>query len=301
MRNDEFCNGCTFCDPAATLGGASPPLTAVLQFKPATWKIGAFQTGTDDPAGLCFGLDKKRDCTAATGAALPFLTCAENPFPAPPPDGTWDLDAEYPTFLDGAFNGFDFPSAVAPACSTDPTLDNPDKHAENALAKQKRWIAFHGQVAGDQFACIAHPTTGQKIKALIANGHGPGKCGSVTIWSTAADPGPEDRVVVSMQTGTRNWSTESSAQQYFAQANVSPPINPGGGGCFQSFVIEVPWECADETCELPTTNGATWTKWPEGGCGDSQSGFFFFINLSAQASVPCDCRRCLVCSRLSCA
>ena len=269
-------------------------------FKPATWTIGAWDTGSDDAATLCLGICKqaytdfsqfevcKTNAAAGTnagyGEALPFDGCSvnstggTNPNPntnpgTAPINNTWGFDTTYPTFLDGPLSAFNYPDAT-PSCST-------GKWTENGEAKQTKWINdFHTQIVDTetvvQYACIADPNDPSKrLKAMIANGHGPGECGTVSVWATSADPSTNgDRVAVSMQTGTRNWSTELSAQHYLAGA-TNHNIDIGGGGWFQPYRLDtsdITWDCTEANCEtFPSTNGVEWTRIPASGSCENQT------------------------------
>ena len=278
-------------------------------FKPATWTIDAWDTGTDNAAGLCWGICKiayppndnmsqfevcKTNAHAGTrvGAELPFVGCSVNNStggtnPSPnynpstfPINGTWNLTTVYPTFLDGGYNEFSYPTA-GHACASD--KENKNLYVKNGMARQMKWInEFHTQIADNvtavpplyQFACIADPNNPtQKLKAMIANGHGPGKCGTVTVWASSANPNTsKDRVVVSIQTGTRNWSTELSAQQYLGEVDG---IDGGGGGWFQPYRLDtsdITWDCTETKCDtFPSTNEVEWTRLPASGRCENQS------------------------------
>ena len=108
-----------------------------------------------------------------------------------------------------------------------------------------------------------------RLKAMVANGHGPGECGTVSVWATSADPSTNaDRVAVSMQTGTRNWSMEISAQQYFGQV---PGIDMGGEP-FRLDTTDITWDCTDDNCDtFPSTNGVEWTRLPASGVCENQT------------------------------
>ena len=266
-------------------------------FKPATWTIGAWDTGSDDAATLCLGICKqaytdfsqfevcKTNAAAGTnagyGEALPFDGCSgggntPNPNANPgtaPVNGTWGFDTVYPTFLDGPFSQFDYPKA-APTCTSEKWIDNGE-------AMQTKWInEIHTQIADtetlQQFVCIADPNDpSMRLKAMVANGHGPGECGTVSVWATSADPSTNgERVAVSMQTGTRNWSTELSAQHYLAGA-TNHNIDVGGGGWFQPYRLDtsdITWDCTEANCEtFPSTNGVEWTRIPASGSCENQT------------------------------
>ena len=271
-------------------------------FKPATWTIDAWDTGTDNAAILCYGICKpttspnyeecKKGALAGThagyGEELPFDGCSKNSdggaSPNPnvnagtfPSNTTWSFDTVYPTFLDGPASGFDYPNGAKPYCSTG-TANT--KWIENGEVRQQQWIDnIHTQVADtsteQQFVCIADPNDPSKrLKAMVANGHGPGACGTVSVWATSADPSTNaDRVVVSMQTGTRNWSTELTAQQYFDE--VLPLPNHGGGGWFQPYRLDtsdITWDCTEGNCDtFPSTNDVEWTRIPASGVCENQT------------------------------
>ena len=285
--------------PVPAPGPPGPP----SPFKPATWTINAWATGTDNAAGLCLGICKatnppiqnyeecKKGAAAGTnaGAKLPFDGCSVNKDggtnPSPnvntttfPKNGTWSFETEYPTFLDGGYNELTYPFE-GHVCTSGP--NNPNLYVKNGMARQTKWINdFHTQIADNitaafyQFACIADPNNPtQKLKAMIANGHGPGKCGTVTVWATSANPSTDkDRVVVSIQTGTRNWSTELSAQQYFGEVDG---IDGGGGGWFQPYRLDtsdITWDCTETKCDtFPSTNEVEWTRLPASGRCENQS------------------------------
>jgi len=240
-------------------GSVLPKPQDSSKFVAATWKIGAWETGTDPDWNLCNGLAKKNKCTSPpmSGTQLPFEKCVGHITNATkPPSGTWDLDTAYPSIFDGEWgHSTDLVSnslAGKDICST-------GKSEAQWSNKMQKYATVAKKDPDNTFICVPDPDTGKKTAALMTWGHGLDKCGALYLMKNSEAP---DRLVVLLQSGPRNWSMESTNQAYVCPASRQDPKHPSGswlpaskcysgGGCVQPLIHKVDWTCGSSDCDLP--------------------------------------------------
>lgn len=210
----------------------------------ATFKIGAWQTGTDDAWNLCNGLARKfnqppdftgkcaPDGSDMEGTPLPFEACVKacegnsqgagfcTPEYEKQAKAVWDTSAEYPIMM----NGLESPGGCVIA----------EKDGDYAA----KWQAF--QDLGE-WVCVPDPAGGSPITAKTSVGHGVGICGTVGLYALSTEAGSP--VIAQFQLDTRAWSQEASST-----AHLCPDGSEcaGGQGCVQPYTFTVDWPAGEK-------------------------------------------------------